>query len=521
MKKEDLQKRSKIKFVVTIIITIIISLVIIFTMYTVHINNMLSHLLKNKDLLIFNYDWNLLVLSNKNVENINSLNEFRICKNNIEFSVDSVDNINWFSIYNVNSKYYSEDGSYYAYKIIQKDNKIDEKINVQLPNKLKDKAFVDIYIKNNDKYEIYAKSVAVDNKEIIINTQKGIEEYIITYIPLIDIKINSDNISINRTQTKELQYEIYPKDATEVTINCIASSDVVTIESNNIKANTVGEAKVNVSSGNVLKEINVVVNEIVSDIVVDNKNIILKIGESANIIATPKPDNAVNKELLWESSDEEIVSIDNGKVTLNKQGYAIITVSTKEEPKVSKEIIVSSYKIYEAPEKHNIEGLTYIDGILVVNKKYSLPSNFNPGLNQMAVAAYNDMKNAAKKEGVNLQVVSDFRSYSTQKYLYNSFVSKYGVSYASRMSAKAGQSEHQTGLALDISMLHQNFGNTYEGRWLANNCAKYGFIIRYPKGKESITGYMYEPWHIRYVGTILAEKITASGLCLEEYLKIN
>jgi len=521
MKKGVIHKKNKIKVAFTIIITVMLSLAIIIAMYMVHINNIIAALIKNKDSLILNYNFNVLILSNSNVKSLNNLKEFKILKNNLEFNVEFVDNINWFNIYNVNSKHYSNDTNYYAYKIVANDNKIDEKIKVKLPEKLRDKQYVDVYIKSNDKYIIYDEYVEVNNEEIIINTQRNIEQYLITYIPLTDIKIENDEISINRTQIAELKYEIYPSNATQKKISCVALSDIVTVDGNEIKANTVGKTKIKLYSKDIEKYINVEVNEIVSDIIVDNPKIILKIGESANITATPKPENAANKELVWKSSNEEIVSVNNGKVTLNKEGYAIITVSTKEKPIVTKEIIVSSYKIYEQPEKFNIMGLTYIEGILVVNKKYSLPKDFNPGLNQMVVNAYNDMKNAAKKEGVTLQIVSGFRSYNTQKYTYNNFVNIYGVSYASISSAKAGHSEHQTGLALDISMLNQSFGDTYEGRWLANNCAKYGFIIRYPKGKESITGYMYEPWHIRYVGTILAEKITASGLCLEEYLKIN
>ena len=512
-----MQRDNKVLYIISIIITVIIAVFIVFAMYTIHINNVLAQLLKNKDSLLFKYDLNLLVLSDKNVDAINNTKDFRVLKNGIEFSVNNVDNINWFNIYNVNTKYYS----FKSHKIILKEDVLDGQIKIQLPDFLKNNTKVDVYVKTNDKYEIYAKSIKVENNNIIINTKKGIQEYLITYIPLLDIKLEKENIDINRTQTVEIGYEIYPSNATETEIIFTTLEDFVSIDKNKITANKTGKTKILLASGNVTKEIDVQVNEIVSEIILDKKDIILKVGESINIIATPKPDNAANKELVWESSNQDIVSVDGGLVTLNKSGYAIVTVSTKQDPKFSKEIIVSSYKIYKEPEKYNKQGITYIDGILVVNKKYSLPKDFNPGLNQLVVNAYNDMKNAAKKDGVNMQIVSDFRSYSTQKYLYNSYVSKYGVAYASRMSAKAGESEHQTGLALDISMLHQNFGNTYEGRWLAKNCAKYGFIIRYPMGKESITGYMYEPWHVRYVGTILAEKITASGLCLEEYLNID
>lgn len=521
MKRDILQRKNKLFYIISIIITIIISLIIMFSMYTIRINNILSHYLKNNDDLTLNYAFNLLILSEKNVAAINNLTEFTILKNGVTFSVNNVDKVNWLGIYNVNTKYDFEDNRYKAYKLILNNDRINELVKVHLPDFLQDKTKVDVYVKRNDKFEIYKKAIKVENKAVAIKTQKEIEEYLITYIPLLDIKLKNDNISLNRTQSLEIEYEIYPTNATEDIIHLTTKEDIISLNATKIKADKVGITKLYLNGGNISEEIEVQVNEIVSDIILDKNELVLKVGESAVITATPKPDNAINKDLIWVSSNEDIVSVDNGKVTLNKNGYAIVTVCTREEPKFAKEIMVSSYKIYKEPEKYTNPGLTYVEGILIVNKKYSLPKDFNPGLNKMVVNAFNDMKKAAKKESVNLQIVSDFRSYSTQKYLYNNFVSKYGVAYASRMSAKAGESEHQTGLALDISMLHQNFGNTYEGRWLANNCAKYGFIIRYPIGKESITGYMYEPWHIRYVGTILAEKITASGLCLEEYLKIN
>ena len=95
------------------------------------------------------------------------------------------------------------------------------------------------------------------------------------------------------------------------------------------------------------------------------------------------------------------------------------------------------------------------------------------------------------------------------------------------ISALSGRSEHQTGLAMDISSkamgykLDQSFGNTLEGKWLSKNSAEFGFIIRYPKGKEAITGYTYEPWHMRYIGKDIAEEITNKGTTLEEYFEIE
>ena len=116
---------------------------------------------------------------------------------------------------------------------------------------------------------------------------------------------------------------------------------------------------------------------------------------------------------------------------------------------------------------------------------------------------------------------SGFRSYYDQRYIYNGYVSRDGVAAADRYSARAGHSEHQSGMAIDVNSTSTSFKDTPEGIWLRDNCHLYGFIIRYPEGKEHITGYMYEPWHIRYVGVELATKIKESGLCLEEYFGIT
>ena len=167
------------------------------------------------------------------------------------------------------------------------------------------------------------------------------------------------------------------------------------------------------------------------------------------------------------------------------------------------------------------DGITYVQGIMIANKTYPLPANYNPGLQKVAQDAFNEMQAAAAKEGLSLTICSGFRSYSTQKALYDKYVARDGQAAADRYSARPGHSEHQTGLAMDINKASSSFNGSKEAKWLAANCAKYGFIIRYPEGKESITGYMYESWHVRYLGKELAQKVTESGLTLEEYLNIT
>lgn len=167
-------------------------------------------------------------------------------------------------------------------------------------------------------------------------------------------------------------------------------------------------------------------------------------------------------------------------------------------------------------------GITYVNGILIANKTYSLPADYNPGLDPNAQAAFYKMQQAAALEGINLYICSGFRSYSYQQQLYNSYVARDGVAAADRYSARPGYSEHQTGLAMDINYAGSWFDTTPEARWLAAHCSDYGFIIRYKPGKESSTGYVAESWHIRYLGDVsLCKSIEASGLSLEEYLGIT
>ena len=131
------------------------------------------------------------------------------------------------------------------------------------------------------------------------------------------------------------------------------------------------------------------------------------------------------------------------------------------------------------------------------------------------------MQEDAAAKGLNLYIASGFRSYEYQTTLYNRYVERSGKEEADRYSARPGYSEHQTGLALDLNTIDASFADTDEYEWVKRNCYKYGFIIRYPEGAEEITGYMYEPWHLRYLGTDIARDVYESGLTLEEYLGID
>ena len=172
-------------------------------------------------------------------------------------------------------------------------------------------------------------------------------------------------------------------------------------------------------------------------------------------------------------------------------------------------------------------GITYLSirghEMLLVNKTYHLPSNYGSGITPETQSAFGDMAAAARAGGHPIWIVSGYRSYSEQANIFARNVRRYGSEEeANRISARAGQSEHQTGLALDLAgseneILTFEFANTPTGQWLAAHCAEYGFILRYPEGKTWATGYVFEPWHFRYVGVELAQILTDSGLSVEEY----
>lgn len=172
-----------------------------------------------------------------------------------------------------------------------------------------------------------------------------------------------------------------------------------------------------------------------------------------------------------------------------------------------------------------IDGITYIDGILVVNKSYALPSDYVPAnpnapitkgngidfLDRTTMDAFKKMQKDAKEMGLNIWIASGFRSYDYQERLYNNYLKRGSQDVVDTYSARPGYSEHQTGLAFDLNSVTREFADTEEGKWIAENCHKYGFIIRYPEGKMDATGYMYEPWHLRYVGLELASKLYNDG----------
>lgn len=254
-----------------------------------------------------------------------------------------------------------------------------------------------------------------------------------------------------------------------------------------------------------------------------------------------KNETQIKQEEIQDENTSEI--IDDKDVTDGYENSEFEIVS--DEEKFYAEDILSSTDAYDSPicEQESEETkLSKQDWSLVlINKQHSIPENYQFTLgtirgsmqcDERIIPSLMEMLKEAKAEGVDLVICSPYRDLNRQKVLFSRKVTaymKHGMSYmeAYKTTAQAvtvpGASEHQIGLALDIisdsyTSLNEGFGETPAGIWLANNSYKYGFILRYPLGKEYITGIEYEPWHFRYVGVEAATLITEEGITLEEFV---
>lgn len=231
--------------------------------------------------------------------------------------------------------------------------------------------------------------------------------------------------------------------------------------------------------------------------------------------------------------DKRQVKVDNN---ITKKNTSIKSSTT--QVTTTSSTTTTTKKKQDVSVSNNTDGLKIIDGILIVNKSYPLPKDYVPtntykdatGLNYCsecinvdAYEKYKLMKADMASLGMNIWIQSGYRSYSLQESLYNKYVNRDGKLAADTYSARPGYSEHQTGLAFDLNSISDDFQYTSEGKWVNENAWRYGFILRYPKSKESITGYKYESWHLRYVGEDLATKLYNNGdwITLEEHFNLT
>ncbi|SES87604.1 D-alanyl-D-alanine carboxypeptidase [Natronincola peptidivorans] len=262
----------------------------------------------------------------------------------------------------------------------------------------------------------------------------------------------------------------------------------------------------------------------------------LNIGFAAELLASPleiffNQENNQPVETALELEDEKVVQTPDNTEETEKEGWKI---------KLQEKLVFQNTTTIDTEGNQMI---TNYDSIYVlVNKKRMLPSYYQPNdliipsvpfpfeedlprkyMRKEAAKALESLFEAATEDNYTLFATSGYRSYERQKSIFQQRAAAQGEDVANRTSARPGQSEHQTGLAMDVTTYQVNyrltakFGETKEGIWLAESAHRYGFIIRYPKGKEQITGYSYEPWHLRYVGEKLATYLYENHLTLEEY----
>lgn len=533
-----------IKIIALMILVLSLVLCIIYNIVNYNIYNKIT---KSKDETIsINYKFGYIVFWDKTIKVIKSSNKkINISTKNFDVNLNSKDIGKYLNLNDL--KFKSEIFEYENIKglkgislDISKIKNLNSISNVIFSPfiELKTNKNIDIYYENNDnKLILYKNSIDTSvekiNLEILRNDKNEIAtKYIFVYVPVQDITCSAP-LELNRTISKKIDLKVVPDNATNKNIkySCEDKESLEISADATFTGKKAGDFKITASidNENISKVFDLKVNEVVNKINTDKKSISIFVGETANLVATVEPDNAINKEIEYITTNDKIATVEqNGKIIAKEFGKCEIEIKTKSEPIISVKIPVTIKKKFSSQnsvatytaDTSKVIGVTYIQGILIANKKYALPSTYNPGINGSAMQAFNSMKAAAASSGFNLKIASGFRSYTTQEQLYNNYVRIYGQASADTFSARPGHSEHQTGLAFDIGSVNDNYGNTPEGQWLANNCMKYGFILRYPKGKQGITGYKYEPWHFRYLGTGIATSVHNSGLCLEEYLKI-
>ena len=263
-----------------------------------------------------------------------------------------------------------------------------------------------------------------------------------------------------------------------------------------------------------------------------------QIGYNEEEIVIIKQMNDNQKKIIFNNNyNDKMIDLVQKQYFLEKNLDKYLSYSKNNTDKQLDEIIAiinvgADKEWYTDPKQTEIS----YNNSLLTNKFYQLSEDYEPtdlkdisnvysyGENQKlrndAYNAFIEMFNDAKKENVTLIINSSYRSYQDQKETYEKYLTWYGEDETNKLAAKPGFSEHQTGLAVDIQTYgsnKSNFEQTDAFKWLQDNAYKYGFILRYPKDKEYLTGYSYESWHYRYVGTEIAQYIKDNNITFDEY----
>lgn len=413
----------------------------------------------------------------------------------------------------------------------------------------------------NGKTEITVSSGELSDT-ITVNVKKDI-------IESLDVSLAA--LSLDGGEEQKIDAKLTPADAKDVKLSWkSADTDVATVDKNGVvKGVNTGETTITLTDSitGLSKDITVTVNglELPESMKFDKDSVTVEVGDVYNSVLKFTPEDITYTGAIYYTSDSSVASVTNeGVITAKSAGNCTIeayyendyrlvasmevtvidpfpitsqettapetpspettTPDTEPEPETDPPASSTPAPAPEYSGSHKIEvidGITYFDGVMIANKTYTLPASYNPGVQPEAMDAFYDMQAAAAADGISLWILSSFRSYEDQDVIYNRYVAQDGRDAADTYSSRPGHSDHQTGYTFDLNSLEQDFQYDPAGQWLDKNCYKYGFIIRYPKGKESSTGYMYEPWHVRYIGVDLATKVTQSGLSLEEYFGIT
>ena len=237
-------------------------------------------------------------------------------------------------------------------------------------------------------------------------------------------------------------------------------------------------------------------------LVSNNTNDLIKLFEDNKYYISKNMDKYLAYYILNQVSiDNTIKEVNSGLI--NSYYYNI------KESDLSKDILL-------LVNKYN-----YLESSYIPNDLDEISNSYNKGANNKlrheAKEMFEEMCFNAEIDNINLYNISAYRSYKYQEYVYNYLIVHKGFDLTEKVSARAGHSEHQSGLAVDINNISKSFENTKEYNWLINNSYKYGFILRYPKHMEKITGFSFEPWHYRYVGVDVATKIHEENITFDEY----
>lgn len=250
-----------------------------------------------------------------------------------------------------------------------------------------------------------------------------------------------------------------------------------------------------------------------------------------------KLDKTKIEKLLTTEKNEKLINILNEKYFLIKNLDKYIAYSDK-NPEISLTEVIALVNVHRDQDYYeNMEVTDTSKGnTMLVNKYNSLSKDYevedlktisktysygdNKKLNKEAYDAFISLADDAKKEGYTILIVSSYRTYQDQEDVWKDYKASFGTKKADAYAARAGSSEHETGLAIDVADYNDKndkFEATESFKWMQTNAHKYGYILRYPKGKENITGYSYEAWHYRYVGIDTATKVYNEGITYDEY----